>query len=83
MDLFLIQEVLSFFKSKLCFFVSGVASVMEPLSASLDAQVLCLQYKFDNPPETIEDLAKSLLIVSEIFNKPHFLKVDPPPLRDV
>lgn len=42
---------------------------MEPLSISLGAQVLCLQYRFEDPPETIEDLAKTLLIVSKIMSE--------------
>lgn len=42
----------------------GVATVMEPLAASLNVQVLCLQYTFENPPQTIKELAKTLIIVS-------------------
>lgn len=36
---------------------------MEPLGATLNVQVLCLQYDFENPPETIENLAKTLIVV--------------------
>lgn len=37
---------------------------MEPLALNLNAQVLCLQYDFENPAETVEDLAKTLIVVS-------------------
>lgn len=37
---------------------------MEPLSANLNAQILCLQYNYEDPPESIEGLAKTLIIVS-------------------
>ena len=42
----------------------GVAAVMEPLAAALNLQVLCLQYTYDNPPPTIKELVKTLIIVS-------------------
>nr|WIW72532.1 fatty acid synthase [Kerria lacca] len=42
--------------------VEGVAKVMEPLSANLNAQILCLQYNYEDPPESIEGLAKTLII---------------------
>lgn len=46
--------------------VEGVASVVEPLAAHLSVQALCLQFNYEIPFETVEDLAKSLL--------PHVLK---------
>lgn len=50
----------------------GIAKVMEPLGAALNAQVLCLQYDFENPPETIENLAKSLIVVCLFVSLCHF-----------
>lgn len=36
---------------------------MEPLGANLNVQVLCLQYSYEDPPETVEGLARSLMVV--------------------
>ncbi|CAH0385876.1 unnamed protein product [Bemisia tabaci] len=41
--------------------VEGVASIMEPLAKNLNAQVLCLQYDFERPASTIQELAQSLV----------------------
>jgi hypothetical protein len=39
---------------------------MEPLGAALNLQVLCLQYTYENPPPTIAELAKTLIVVSDL-----------------
>ncbi|XP_065219793.1 fatty acid synthase isoform X2 [Planococcus citri] len=42
--------------------VEGIANVMEPLGVNLNLQVLCLQYSYEDPPETIQGIAKSLMV---------------------
>lgn len=44
--------------------IAGIAKVMESLGANLNAQVLCLQYNYEDPPATVAGLAKTLTIVS-------------------
>lgn len=47
--------------------IEGMASVLEPLAANLTSHAICLQFVFgDDPKSTIEDLARSLLPVSNI-----------------
>lgn len=49
------------------YFLSGVASVMEPLAKNLEAQALCLQFDYENTYDTIGDIADSLMPVSMFY----------------
>lgn len=46
--------------------IEGIASVLEPLAKNINAQVLAFQFDLVNPPETIPEIADSVL--------PHFQK---------
>jgi NADPH:quinone reductase and related Zn-dependent oxidoreductases len=46
--------------------IEGIATVLEPLAKNINAQVLVFQFDHTNPPDTIPEMADSLL--------PHFKK---------